>query len=519
LRVEHAAAALPPDVPIPSLENIPVHLQENAQEMIVENIQDQEEEEHLPEFTPESEDMEVEETGMNEEDGAEPPNPELPMPVTNNNDPAAQHHLNPPETEARTPETNPPQSEQAGPIAQAEGAEATAPTQDPEGRMPGQLPTQSDLAQPDYARVKQLAKEKIRGLLGTEVTCKSGNKTMKWKVISEHEPEEVLQDEVGKFGLCDFNLKEYRQDDVLCYLFLKLTFLNWKEKVDLFNASYKKSGLKGRLFSRQEFLTGLGLLIAAAEFSQNGKELFRKGDQKCYDENDKENWTSMVPHPGFDNYMSYSRFKEFRRFLPDIWVDETRKEMDPWYKFSSAIDDFNMIRRTSIRFSKWKVADESMSAWRPRTTALGGLPNISFVVRKPEPLGTEFKTSACPTTGVMTMMEIQRGKEGMKDKKYNRELGATTGCTLRLLEDTIPDYDNDQAHGIRGDAWFGSVRTASEVGSRGHEGVFQVKQYSALYPKDFITKALEDAPGGVSIVLDGTAPNGVPLIALGYRYR
>ena len=49
--------------------------------------------------------------------------------------------------------------------------------------------------------------------------------------------------------------------------------------------------------------------------------------------------------------------------------------------------------------------------------------------------------------------------------------------------------------------------------------MFQVKQYSALFPKDFISTALEDAPGGVSIVLDGVAPNGVPLIALGYRYR
>jgi hypothetical protein len=28
-----------------------------------------------------------------------------------------------------------------------------------------------------------------------------------------------------------------------------------------------------------------------------------------------------------------------------------------------------------------------MSAWRPRKTALGGLPNISFIARKPEPLG------------------------------------------------------------------------------------------------------------------------------------
>jgi len=63
-------------------------------------------------------------------------------------------------------------------------------------------------------------------------------------------------------------------------LFLKLTFVNWRQKVELFNASYKKSGTKGRLFTRQEFLVALGLLIAAAEFSHNGKDLFKRGDQK-----------------------------------------------------------------------------------------------------------------------------------------------------------------------------------------------------------------------------------------------
>lgn len=51
-----------------------------------------------------------------------------------------------------------------------------------------------------------------------------------------------------------------------------------------------------------------------------------------------------------------------------------------------------------------------MSPWRPRTSKNGGLPNISYIIRKPEPLGTEFKTVCCPITGVMTYMEIQRGK-------------------------------------------------------------------------------------------------------------
>ena len=31
-------------------------------------------------------------------------------------------------------------------------------------------------------------------------------------------------------------------------------------------------------------------------------------------------------------------------------------------------------------------------------------------------------------------MEIQRGKEGMKSKEFNSEIGATAGCTLRLAK-------------------------------------------------------------------------------------
>jgi len=61
LRVENSTAALQPDVLIPSLDNVPQHLHEHAQEMINENIQDQDEEEHLPDDTPESEDVEIEE--------------------------------------------------------------------------------------------------------------------------------------------------------------------------------------------------------------------------------------------------------------------------------------------------------------------------------------------------------------------------------------------------------------------------------------------------------------------------
>jgi hypothetical protein len=56
------------------------------------------------------------------------------------------------------------------------------------------------------------------------------------------------------------------------------------------------------------------------------------------------------------------------------------------------------------------------------------------------------------------------------------------------------------------------------VEAKGHEEVFQVEQNKGLFPKEYIEKALEDAPEGVNIVLTGRAPNNVPLVAFGYRY-
>jgi hypothetical protein len=85
--------------------------------------------------------------------------------------------------------------------------------------------------------------------------------------------------------------------------------------------------------------------------------------------------------------MSFYRWKEFKRFLPFIFKDESRKETDPWWEFVLAVEEFNQIRSTKLNGSQWISVDETMSAWRPRKTALGGLPNISFIVRKPEPLG------------------------------------------------------------------------------------------------------------------------------------
>jgi hypothetical protein len=113
----------------------------------------------------------------------------------------------------------------------------------------------------------------------------------------------------------------------------------------------------------------------------------------------------------------------------------------------------------------------------------------------------------------MLFLEIQRGKEGMKDQLHHRALGATAGCTVRMSERCA------QVKGVKADAWFGSVLTCVELVTRGYERIFQVKQNHGQYPKDYIEKALEKAPGGVSIVLKAIASNEKPIIAIRYHYN
>ena len=77
-----------------------------------------------------------------------------------------------------------------------------------------------------------------------------------------------------------------------------------------------------------------------------------------------------------------------------------------------------------------------MSAIRFRTTAKVNLTHLSYIFRNPEPLGTEFKTVACSVTGALLFIEVQRGKEGMKNSRYQRGLGSTAACTKRMMEET-----------------------------------------------------------------------------------
>ena len=103
----------------------------------------------------------------------------------------------------------------------------------------------------------------------------------------------------------------------------------------------------------------------------------------------------------------------------------------------------------------------------------------------------------------------------MQSQRYHQALGATAACTVRLSEEMA---QSELTCGLKGDSWFGSVKSCNELSLRGKVGVFVVKTSTSLYPKKFIEATLADCPGGCHIVLEGTHPSGQQLIAMGYRY-
>ena len=115
-----------------------------------------------------------------------------------------------------------------------------------------------------------------------------------------------------------------------------------------------------------------------------------------------------------------------------------------------------------------------MSAFRPRKTKTGGLPNISFLIRKPEPLGTELKDTGDMVIECIKALELQMGKERMRKEKYSAELGATAACTLRLAEEGQQPLEAGQKQGLIGDAWFGSVLCADELGQKNYKAILSV---------------------------------------------
>jgi hypothetical protein len=66
--------------------------------------------------------------------------------------------------------------------------------------------------------------------------------------------------------------------------------------------------------------------------------------------------------------------------------------------------------------------DESMIQWTGASGPPTGMPHMSYVPRKPVPLGCEVKCVADGTSGVMMYIELQEGKTRMMRLRFADKL-------------------------------------------------------------------------------------------------
>ena len=259
---------------------------------------------------------------------------------------------------------------------------------------------------------------------------KAAKMSMVWTVVKEHVNPDGHRDEraIKHIGITD----ELKRQTILnssvplAELFLQLTFedadlqkqvAKFNRNIDLHNdinvdagrTSFYSRRRSIKYFSVSEFLTGYGIILGAADCLDKGNALFKTKKEEsapC------TLWHSIAPKMDFSNYLSLSRFKQFRSILAHQWQDSEKfNENDPWWRFQKAIDEFNAIRKKFLTLGNITCLDESMVAWKPQTTFTGGLPNISHIDHKPEDIGCEQKTAASSgPLSVMRFIEVNKGK-------------------------------------------------------------------------------------------------------------
>eukprot|EP00873_Tetraselmis_striata_P011764 jgi/Tetstr1/432028/TSEL_021502.t1 len=174
------------------------------------------------------------------------------------------------------------------------------------------------------------------------------------------------------------------------------------------NAAGLRRSSTQKLISMREYVRFWGLIIAGALYSQQGRDLWATNIT----------FDGLRDQPNFQRYMPLHRFKYIRSLIKYAKADLDSTVRDPWAWFRRAATEFNANRASILNTGIFATMDESMSAYQPRATKQGGLPNLNFIYRKPKPLGTEMKTVCDCDTGVMTYIEIQEGRDPMRVKPH-----------------------------------------------------------------------------------------------------
>ena len=285
----------------------------------------------------------------------------------------------------------------------------------------------------------KIAWDKIKMMEGQEIEIASSvHGKIKWKIVEcveQDEMSETIEKEKAQYEEKNFSVLKDDFESIE-EAFWKM----WPQSIDsdlekLNKVINEENTLRKQRYQRvlrlvtiKEFKIFNALIIGAGIQSKQGSMLWAKSHHL------KKKQKTLAPLVDFGKYMMEWRFKEIKQFIPRIMEDTTIKDTDEWYKFKKRVELFVSKNKEMYMASSIMVFDESMSAFIPRTTKTGSLPNISYVKRKPEHLGTEVKNIVDGISGNMIWIEIQEGKERMKIKEF-QEFGSTTACTLRGIKD------------------------------------------------------------------------------------
>ena len=108
-----------------------------------------------------------------------------------------------------------------------------------------------------------------------------------------------------------------------------------------------------------------------------------------------------------------------------------------------------------------------------------GSAHLTYIPRKPTPLGIMLKTIVDGETGILLHAELVEAAEVMRELQYVKEWGQTTATILRLAEPF-----QGKARILIIDSWFGSLRTAYALKTlQNIYCIANVKQNSRGFPK------------------------------------
>ena len=238
-----------------------------------------------------------------------------------------------------------------------------------------------------------------------------------------------------------------------------------------------------------------------------------------WDRSEPEGYGSKVD---LSKYMKEHRFVDIKRYIPFLFSDASKKESDPWWQICTGIENYNSNRKKTVKASPIKVFDESMSAFRPRTSRFGNLPHLSSIDRKPEPLGTELKVTNTTIMGVGLYLEIQRGRDAMANAEFVNNMKKTAACCCRMAKGTVSDEEQDGRGTVDtylGDSWFASVDTVVELKTRFNANFIGViKTNHSRFPKKWLEETMKEWPPGSHVVLE-SRHNDVDVYACGYKYN